>query len=219
MLKTIIDLLRRTKESEVLYSVSESDESVLIDFNLTPEVEGSWSLDRRTRIELAMAAISKGAETEAVVGHLTWKDFEGFVANVLEEHNFRCTESYRRKGNSNIRGMEIDVIGVRGSTILSVDAKMWGTRKNKSSAIKSAAEKQIVRTVRLCHEISRLSKKIGEIKPGLYKMVPLIVTWFIEDVEFHDGVPILPLIKFNSFILDLDSYEEMIVTLDCEITQ
>ncbi|MGY5854124.1 MAG: hypothetical protein RTU92_11195 [Candidatus Thorarchaeota archaeon] len=217
MLETIIGILRRTKDSETLSSVSESDERLLAEFDLMPKPDGVWYLDRRTRIELAMTAISRGIETESVVAHLTWKDFEGFVASVLEEHNYRCVESFRRKGNSSIRGMEIDVIGVKTNTILSIDAKMWGIRKSKASSLKSAAEKQIVRTVRLCSEISRISEKIGEIKPGTYKMIPLIVTWFVEDVEFHDGVPILPLAKLNSFILDLDNYEDMIVSLNCDV--
>ncbi len=219
MLETIIDILRRTKDTGMLSSISESEEQVLFELGLTSELDGTWQLNRRTRIELAMSVISKGVDTESVVEHLTWKDFEGFVANVLEEHNYRCIESFRRKGNASIRGMEIDVIGVGGNTILSVDAKMWNVRKNKSSALKSAAEKQIVRTVRLCHEMTRLSEKIGKIRRGLYRMVPVVVTWYTEDIEFHDGVPIVPLAKFNSFVLEIDYFEDMIVTLECDVTQ
>jgi hypothetical protein len=97
-----------------------------------------------------------GIEAESVVLNMTWKDFEGLVAQVLSENDFECTESFRRRGNELKEGMEIDVIGVKGDTMLVVDAKMWGVRKNKASALMEAVKKQIIRTERLASQLDKL---------------------------------------------------------------
>jgi hypothetical protein len=174
-------------------------------------------LDREDRIQLAMEAVSLGVQVEKVVSLLNWKDFEGLVANILEENSFTCVESFRRRGNQELEGMEIDVIGVKGSTIVSVDAKMWGVRGGKSSALKTAAENQNGRTYVLSTELERLSKKMKTLQCGSYHLLPMIVTWLVEDVQFYDGVPIIPVFKFNSFMLQLPDYEEMIVSYKGEL--
>ena len=169
-------------------------------------------IDRDDRINLAMKAVALGVQVERVVSLLTWKDFEGLIANILEENSFKCVESFRRRGNQEVEGMEIDVIGVRGSTIVSVDAKLWGVRSGKSSALKTAAENQNGRTYLLSTELDRLSKKMLTLQNGSYRLLPMVVTWLVEDVQFYDGVPIIPVFKFNSFVLQLPDYEEMIVS-------
>jgi hypothetical protein len=143
---------------------------------------------------------------------LTWKDFEGFVAAILTEHTYQCVESFRRRGNSQMHGMEIDVIGVRGATIIAIDAKMWGIRSGKATALKTAAEKQKTRTQELSEELDKLAKKIGKLSAREYQLLPVIVTWLVEEVELHEGVPVVPIFKLNAFILDFDQYEDLIVS-------
>ena len=108
--------------------------------------------------------------------------------------------------------MEIDVIGVKGATIIAVDAKMWGTRSGKASALRTAAEKQKTRTQELSEELDRLAEKMGSLAMTEYQLFPVIVTWLVEDVELHEGVPVVPIFKLNSFILDLYQYEDLIVS-------
>ncbi|MHA3964217.1 MAG: hypothetical protein AM325_011855, partial [Candidatus Thorarchaeota archaeon SMTZ1-45] len=57
-----------------------------------------------------------------------------------------------------------------------------------------------------------LSKKITRLTSGNYRLVPVLVTWLVEDVELHEGVPVVPIFKLNSFILDFDQYEDLIVS-------
>jgi hypothetical protein len=208
----IVDLLNESKE---LGKISEPDEEsieLLAQIGVEANTEGSWVLERSHRINLASKAVSMGAKPEVVVKEMNWKDFEGFVAEILSENNFQCVESFRRKGTSRIRGMEIDVVGVRGATIVSVDAKMWGVRSGKSSSLKSAAENQCVRTRRLGNHLERLSEKLGGLKAGRYTLIPLLVTWLVEDIEIHEGVPVIPVFKLNSFILNLHQYEDFIAS-------
>ena len=210
----IIDLLNESKEMGEISNPDNAKTEFLKSIGIEANEEGDWILERTHRINLALKVISMGAKPEVVVKEMNWKDFEGFVAEILSENNFRCVESFRRRGTSRIRGMEIDVVGVRGTTIVSVDAKMWGIRSGKVSALKTAAENQHVRTRRLGNHLEKLSEKLGGIKPGLYSLIPLLVTWLVEDIEIHEGVPVIPVFKFNAFILNLNQYEDYIVSTE-----
>jgi hypothetical protein len=213
----ILNLLNQSKDQGKIHNPDEKSIEQLSQLGITADNEGFWILNRVHRINLALKAVSMGATLESVVKELNWKDFEGFVAEILTENSFHCVESFRRRGTSRIRGMEIDVIGVRGSTILSVDAKMWAKRSGKASALKSAAENQRIRTRRLGNQLDKLADKLGGLKSGSYSLFPLLVTWLVEEVEIHDGVPVIPVFKLNSFILNLHNYEDMIARTDAII--
>ncbi|MHA2600661.1 MAG: hypothetical protein AM324_000840 [Candidatus Thorarchaeota archaeon SMTZ1-83] len=214
-LLNLITVLKGTKDSESLQAADKAMTELLIEVGATRALDDSWVLDRSARVSVAMRAISLGAEPESVVSLLSWKDFEGLVAGILAENDYLCVESFRRRGTSRIQGMEIDVIGVRGERIVAVDAKMWGIRSGKSSALKSAAERQRERTAHLCGEIESLASKIGGLPRGTYALTPILVTWLVEEVTFNEGVPIVPVFKLNSFILEVSNYEDMIVCYEC----
>jgi hypothetical protein len=205
-------ILRQTKENEVITGGMILSSEVMEKFNIHQNKDGSFVISREKRIELAMSLVRRGQDIAEVINLLTWKDFEGFIANILTEHGFRCIESFRRRGNALIKGMEIDVIGVRGQNILSVDAKMWGLRRGKLSAIRLAAEKQKERTQRLFSQQEALMKRLPIVATKEYVAYPIIVTWLIEEVELHEGVPVVPVFKFNQFVLDFDQYQDIIVS-------
>ncbi|MHA2141131.1 MAG: restriction endonuclease [Candidatus Thorarchaeota archaeon] len=214
----IFELMKILSESKEDNCINEGDsnlDDVLRAVGARRLESGKWEIERSLRIDLALRAVSIGAEIERVVNQLTWKDFEGFVANILTENNYRCVESFRRRGTAETKGMEIDVIGVRGSSVIAVDAKMWGSRSGKLSALKSAAEKQKERTRRLCDVMARLGDKLGGLASGHYTLEPILVTWMVEEVTFHEGVPIVPVFLFNSFLQDIAVYEDMIATASC----
>ena len=205
-----MELLKQSKEDNKVSDISTLENELLEQLGLPNSTP--FSIDRKQRIDLALIAVTHGASVAEIVDHLTWKDFEGLVAGILAENSYKCVESFRRRGNSLIRGMEVDVVGVRGRTIIAVDAKMWGIRSGKASALKSAAEKQKKRTEELTSELERLSKKLNTLTEGHYTIYPVIVTWLVEEVELHEGVPVVPVFKLNSFILDLDQYEDMVIS-------
>ncbi|MFX0045204.1 MAG: hypothetical protein ACFE8Z_05110 [Candidatus Hermodarchaeota archaeon] len=211
----LMTILKGTQDSELLHTVDKALTELLVEVGASQALDDSWVLDRSARVSLAMRAISLGAEPESVVNLLSWKDFEGLVAGILEENDYRCVESFRRRGTSKMQGMEIDVIGVRGERIVSVDAKMWGVRTGKSSALNSAAERQRERTVRLCGEMERIAERIGGLPHGTYTLTPILVTWLVEDVTLNEGVPIVPVFKLNSFVLEISNYEDMIACYEC----
>ncbi len=209
---SIIEILKQTKESGELAETNKLNDEVFELLGMMQDEKKFHCIDRVQRITLAKKAIQLGANLSEIVELLTWKDFEGFVASILIENNYECVESFRRRGNSLIKGMEIDVIGLKGNTIIAIDAKMWSIRTGKTSALKTAAEKQKERTQELKTELDSLSNRIQIPKEGEYQLIPVIVTWLVEDVELHEGVPVVPIFKLNSFILDIDQYEDLIVT-------
>ena len=210
--QAITEILRQTKEGGEVSSTGSLTEEVLDQLGVSLSSGIPIQVNRTQRIDLARRAVKEGANIADVVDLLTWKDFEGFVASILSENTYRCVERYRRRGNSLIQGMEIDVIGVKGNTIISIDAKMWSIRSGKASALKTAAEKQKKRTLELSEELNKLSEKMGTLTERTYRLFPVLVTWLVEEVELHEGVPVVPIFKLNSFILDLDQYEDLVVS-------
>ncbi|MFX1482315.1 MAG: hypothetical protein ACFFCP_03915 [Promethearchaeota archaeon] len=205
---TITEILKQSKESgEVGTGMLDTDMLAQLGFSGVSH----FSIDRTRRINIAKIAIANGASISEIMDFMNWKDFEGFVAEILSENNFTCIESFRRRGNSQIHGMEIDVVGVRGRIIIAVDAKLWGVRGGKASALKSAAEKQKTRTEELANELHRLSAKL-DLTEGVYIAYPMLVTWLVEEVELYEGVPVVPVFKLNSFILDFEQYTDLVVS-------
>jgi hypothetical protein len=203
---TVIEILDQSKETGIADDLECMDTDLFYGLNLQVNAEGKIVVDREKRIDLAMLLTEQGMEIADVVDLMTWKDFEGLVAS------FICTESFRRRGTSHIKGMEIDVIGIRGHISLSVDAKMWSIRGGKASALRTAAEKQKERTNRLATQLQQLSKKIPSMTKGQYTIFPIMVTWLVEEVEMHEGVPVVPVFKLNGFIQDFEIYEDRIVS-------
>ena len=206
----IIRALRATMSSETLTKPDDEVAGALTKLGFQGP-SGVWILDRDSRVRLAFLAVEMGEEIESVAMALTWKDFEHLVAGILEENGYRCVESFRRRGTSSLRGMEIDVIGRAGRRIVCVDAKMWNIRGGKASALETAAARQRERTQRLVELLPSLSPRLG-LSPGRYHLVPAVVTWLVEELEIFDGVPVVPVFKLNTFLLDLDAEEDAFVS-------
>jgi hypothetical protein len=210
--ETIQEILRQTRDSDTIQKNTDFNNEVLALFRLHQDADGHLAISREKRINLAMTLVERGQDIADVISLLTWKDFEGLIAAILSENGYKPTESFRRKGNTDLRGMEIDVIGVRGQCVLSIDAKMWSVRGRKAAALRTAAEKQKERTKRLLNQREALAKRLPLIVEREYELYPVLVTWLVEDVELHEGVPVVPVFKFNPFILDFDQYQDIIVS-------
>ncbi|MBE0526793.1 MAG: hypothetical protein IH631_07610 [Candidatus Thorarchaeota archaeon] len=214
---TILEILDQSKETEKVTDLECVDIDLCYEINLQIDEDGTIAVSREKRIDLAMFIVEQGVAIADVVNLLTWKDFEGLVANILSENSFNYTESFRRKGTADIKGMEIDVVGIRGRIALSVDAKMWSVRGGKASALRTASKKQKERTYRLTTQLEQLSKKIPSMTKGQYAIFPVMVTWLVEEVEMHEGVPVVPVFKLNGFIQDFEIYEDRIVSYNGQL--
>jgi len=143
-------------------------------------------------------------EIEKVIAEIDWKEFEELVSKILKKHDF---ETYNNFNFKTTRRYEIDVLAVKKKIILAIDCKKWGRGRYKRTGLKYAVYDQKNRAKRLKdflknNPIVRSKLKIS----GRVKLIPLIITWFEEDLLNHENVFIIPIWKFNNFLLNLNEH-------------
>jgi hypothetical protein len=89
--------------------------------------------------------------------------------------------------------MEIDVLGISSGMAVIVDCKHW--KRSNASLISVFSKKQEMRAIRLVNEDQRIMQA-----------VPVILTLNAELVRFVGGIPIVPVIQFKSFLMELQSH-------------
>jgi hypothetical protein len=90
--------------------------------------------------------------------------------------------------------MEIDIVGTSpdGFTI-AVDCKHW--KRSNLSSISNFSQKQAERAERLIKHENTISQ-----------VVPVMLTLHAESVTFINAVPLVPIYKFRSFIIDVKGF-------------
>ncbi|MEW6604351.1 MAG: restriction endonuclease [Thermoproteota archaeon] len=141
------------------------------------------------RLYAAMLAVQSGCDIEQVSEHLTWKDFEKLASEVLASLGY-CTKTNMRLTKPR---MEIDVVGTNSRFAIAVDCKHW--KKSSVSSIAAFAKKQVARSERLLSFDRTISK-----------VVPVIMTLRAGPVAFVGGVPVVPVHKFRSFVIEVEGF-------------
>jgi hypothetical protein len=90
--------------------------------------------------------------------------------------------------------IEVDVIGIHINNKLAIvaDCKHW--KRYSLSSISFYAEKQVRRTKILFRAKRRIAQD------NISQAVPIILTLYSIGIQFIDGVPIVPINKFKSFV-------------------
>lgn len=141
------------------------------------------------RLHAAMLALQSGCDIEQVSWHLSWKDFEKLSSSVLASFGYRTSTNVRFTKPR----MEIDVVGTSLGFAIVVDCKHW--KKSSASSIAAFAKKQAVRAERLLNHDKTISRA-----------VPVIMTLHASSVRFVGGVPIVPVHKFKSFVMEVEGF-------------
>jgi len=136
----------------------------------------------KNKLKTTLSDIKSGVPIEEASRDVNWKDFEGLVAEILESKNFEVTRNFRMKKPT----MEIDVVGIHLGTALLIDCKHW--KRMTNSALENIVLKQIERVK---YYVTNANEVMA---------VPVIVTLYQETTKFINRVPIVPIIKFSSFI-------------------
>lgn len=141
------------------------------------------------RLYAAMLALHRGCDIEQVSMHLSWKDFEKLASEVL------LSFGYRTQINVVLTKprIEIDVVGVSSAFAIVVDCKHW--KRSNLSSITNFSTKQAARAEHLLKHDKKISLA-----------VPVIMTLHSESVEFAGGVPLVPVHKFRSFVMDVKGF-------------
>ncbi len=143
---------------------------------------GVFEFSSGDRLKAGLYAIKEGASIDEVSEYLSWKDFEGLVAEILEAKDFAAIRNMMLKKPR----MEIDVVGIKSGIAMLIDCKHW--KRGSASAMREVVTKQVERTK---HYVSQTEGAVA---------VPVIVTLYQDQVDFINKVPIVPIFQFASFV-------------------
>jgi hypothetical protein len=167
----------------------------------------SWTFQGYGKIRVAIRALQLGEPNRSILTALSWQEFEEFTAQVLAFHNFQVCHRFRF---SDTRRYEIDILAGRRPVLFCIDCKQYGVRLNKASSLRTAADEQLHRTRALADTFAQFQAKIGCLDWPNPVLIPMVVTMLIEDIQFHEKIPIVPASLLNGFLL---KYEERLDSL------
>jgi hypothetical protein len=161
-----------------------------------------YSFSKSDRMRLAILALQNGNDLETISRALSWQDFEAFASSLLSlsgylsECNIYLSKPYR---------MQIDVVGVNHKSRLAIvaDCKHW--KKNHLSLMLHHARNQAKRSL----ELLKCRRNISQ-------AIPIVLTLYPMGLQIVEGVPIVPISKFDSFIqgLPLSLHEIRVLSLN-----
>jgi len=134
--------------------------------------------------------VNRLSDLDSVGPRMKWQFFEKLVGFVFEQNGFGVDVGVVKKGFGTKR--QYDVLAENPRYVFAADCKRWTGNRYKDSLLRAAAGKQTERCMLLK----------GETDKGI---IPLVVTLMTEGIVIHEGVPIVPFEKLNTF---LNSWEE-----------
>lgn len=149
------------------------------------------------RALLAAAAVRLGADPEAVSRLLSWRDFEGLVAEALSEAGLRVWRNLRVPGRG---GLEVDVLGLGGDSGVVVDCKRWSYRSSSPSRIAEAASRHVERVRRLI----ALWERLG-LPSAPRRLLPALVVLREDLPKVVNGVAVVPVLQLSGFTRELEA--------------
>ena len=158
------------------------------------------SLSPRKRVQLAMEVARQGKSNDATRA-LSWQEFERFAEECLGEAGFQTEKNVRVTGDG--RAWQIDIVGLRGDLVVTVDCKHWNT-PGYLSRFKLAAEHQRNATLHL------LAKPVEKMVQGdrERQALPVILTLSEPPVQSSEGVVLVSVEKLPSFLSGVTPYDE-----------
>jgi len=152
-------------------------------------------------IGLAIAGLRAGLTHDSVAGGLNWRDFERYASKMLEAHGFIVFRGLR--GGFSEGRFEIDVFGFKESLALAIDCKHW--KRTHFGILRNHVERHISRVELLSYAIRARVVDVG-FRKG--RILPVIVTLAEHSRNVINNVPIVPISKFNDFVLNARKYME-----------
>ena len=206
-LATTIDDVSR--ESHMLREVVIDHLSKLCEIGLISMSDGVIMVN--DRLSLALFAVSLGLDIRKVAEHLNWHDFEYFSAQCLEANDYDTFKNVVFTYNS--RRYEIDVVAFRKPKVLCVDCKHWGLRKGKVSQLKKAVILHKERVLAFSSFLKRHLNRYRIRSWNYARLYPIIVTLYEEPITIYEGLPIVPIAKFNNFLQSFDAWSDSLLSI------
>jgi hypothetical protein len=137
--------------------------------------------------------IERIEDLETVSEESVWQNFERLAAFIFEKNEFSVQVNTVKTLNKKRR--QYDVIARKCNQTFLIECKKWAGNRYRLSALKRAVAQHKERTLFYRSIMNE-------------DAVPLIVTLIEEEIRVFDGVPIVPVLKLNAFINELDNHAD-----------
>ncbi len=148
--------------------------------------------DLRSVKGLDFRSIKSIEDLDAVSGGVVWQNFEKLAAFIFEENGYQVKINIVKVFHRMRR--QYDVIAKKSGETFLVECKKWSGNRYRLSSLKTAIKQHKDRT-------DFYTTVTGE------RAIPLIITLIEEEIHFYEEVPIIPILKLNSFIIETDRGE------------
>ena len=193
--------LRLTEDELSIFLVQLRDEGLL---SFSKDVMEQNSTQR---LALAEKLIRDGRDSRLVSQQLLWQEFEDFIETAL------YTNGYHAKRhvifNSRLGRREVDVLAWNDAWILVIDCKHW-SRNLTHARLRDAAKAQAQRAEALAAK-PHILQRHGIRGPDT-PLVPLILSLGEARESIIDGIPIVAISEFASFLHEASPYDSSFKT-------
>ena len=146
--------------------------------------------------KVSLRDLKAGGDIVEVSKDLHWRDFEAFASALLSETGYIVTRNlFLTKPRA-----ELDIIATYAKRALAIDCKHW---KYSSPAKLLIA----IRTQR--ERAKRYGNSKYAMNAGISETLPALLTLYDDGVHVIEGSPIVPVSRFDSFLLELDGHLHM----------
>ena len=167
---------------------------------------GSFSVDSKARVELALE-IARAGQLKEAAQSLRWQEFETFGGECLLEAGFRVEKNIRVRGDG--RAWQIDLVGFRGDLILAIDCKHWNT-SGYESRLQPPANHQSVATT---HFMRTLRTKPTDQGGNLLQGLAVILTLLEPPVRFLEKCALVSVERLPGFLNAVTPYDRSLPLL------
>ena len=137
--------------------------------------------------------IENAGDLENVSVESIWQNFERLAAFIFEKNDFRVSVNVVKTANRTRR--QYDVIARKDDRTFLVECKKWAGNRYRLSALKKAILQHKERTTFYEHITNE-------------DAIPIIVTLIEEEIRVFEGVPLVPVLKLDAFIRELDNHPD-----------
>ena len=172
-------------------------------------------VSQQARLNLAVKCLSRGIDIERVCKIAGWREFEDLAALIAESNGYATTKHLRFK--SGARRYEIDVLALGMPWSLVIECKRW--RRSQQAALRRTANVQMEKASLLAEALPNLGKKVGRRVEYSLKLVPVVLMLSDVNIETENGVPMVPIVKFQDFVEGFPGYAEDLAVIVTHISR
>ena len=210
---------RSTSRTELFEALRVTDEafSLFLDQlaaeNLVSEEGDLVKASLNQRMEIAVRAITAGADFERVSRSLSWLEFEEMVAYTFEENGYDVSRRFRFQAEG--RRWEIDVLAVRRPLVVCAECKHW------ASGLGNMTARKIVEThlekVRVLSENAAEVAERMKLNGGRVIFVPLALSLQPARNKIYRRIPVVSVFELPSFLVEFEGQMDWLASFPVDL--